>query len=955
MLKKNFIKLSTLVLFFSQLSWASKIGSKNISWGVLNTKHFSIIYNKNQQDLGLYYSRISEQAYSNLKTVFKSLPEKISLVINDSTDTSNGNATVFPYPLINVYSVQIGQQETLSESGEWARELVTHELTHIAQMYPYSGSGYQITRDIFGSIISPNLLTPNWWKEGMAVELETQFSHRGRTRSKMQDAQVRAYVQNGTFKNYDLAQANENLITWPYGNRPYFFGSLIMNEISTTSGLQGIGKLVENQSYELPYFINDPVLDVTHLEYADLYNKMLVRYQQNAETQIKTLQQVPTSEVKYINDKLIQSRSIKYQSQNQLIGQISTNDFKTQFEFYSFNKQDNMWTPLDLKKLPSGSIGNFSFHPTEKKIIYSKSHSLSSTENYSDLYTYDLQSEKSTPLTKGKRARDPVYSPDGKTALFAQTNNGQTQLSIIDIATQKIQSIVLFGFENRLTSYTYLSENEFLYTVRNAKGEQFLFSKKINTAPLLVKNAPTDINYLNYKKPYLYFNSGVSGVTNVYQATVQNDQLTMMKPVSHFLTGALSFDINSNPAEVFATLITDHGLATTVSPFTKLETLPQIENKTIQNYSGPKDQLFDSSVKKDDYSSFSYLIPKYWIPFISTNNTNDGVLFQAMTSSSDPLLNHAYMVQANYDTAARKLGYAFNYRNSQLFWDWSIEASEHQQLLTIDNYVKKNNLIFSVYPDVFFISEDLNLSFGATLFKTEDDQTKFQTEHLGSFIQGIYSTTDQKSYQYYPMSGITLGAKISYFKDLKNQVNPKYGSYSQGLFSLAAYESSFLPKNHNLVFKLSGLYTPEDVALRFGASSLSLPGESGLSNPYNIRGYQAAQFLGSQLFTTSLEYRFPVVDITSGGATLPFYTKYLTGAIVADALTAKGYGYNLNEAYEAIDLKEQIFSAGVEARLSTTIGYLLPVNFIAGVYAPFSKKWAKDPVVLGLNIQASIF
>ena len=199
---KSFILF--LILFFSlSLPFsveASLIAPAHIEWVQTNTKHFNIVHDRNQQDLGLYYAQIAELAYSNLSAIFTTLPEKITVVISDNTDMSNGNATVFPYPLINVYPVLVGQQDSLSEAGEWGKELLTHELTHVAQLYPYSSTGYVILRNIFGSIISPNLLMPSWWKEGMAVEIETQLSNQGRSRSYLQDAQVRSYIKKNRLK-----------------------------------------------------------------------------------------------------------------------------------------------------------------------------------------------------------------------------------------------------------------------------------------------------------------------------------------------------------------------------------------------------------------------------------------------------------------------------------------------------------------------------------------------------------------------------------------------------------------------------------------------------------------------------------------------------------------------------------------------------------------------------------
>ncbi len=958
-MKKN-INLYAAIFFvvnllLSQLIYAAQIGNKDIEWVTLQTKHFDVIYNKQQQDLGLYYAQIAEKAYSNLSTVFKMLPDKISLVINDSTDSSNGSATVFPYPIINVYPVQIGQQETLSESGEWAHELVTHELTHIAQLYPYSGWPYKIGRSLFGSIISPNLLTPLWWKEGMAVELETQFSNRGRTRSKMQDAQFRSYVLSQKLPQYDAAQANEVLNTWPYGNRPYFFGSLVMNQISKEKGLQSFGQIVEHQSRRIPYAINTPVEELTGFNYIELYEKAFQRYKVNADQQIKNLKSKTPSEIYKIDPTALHARSIQFHPQFNIIGQISTRYLTTEINFYSETSDLNKWKLLELKNTPKGSISRFSFHPLEKKIAFSKTHAINSRENFSDLYIYDLETFKTTDVTEGLRARDPVFSKSGKTLLFTRLNNGKTNLQEIDLQTKKIKPLVNFTKTERLNFYSYKSETEVIYTSRNAQGEQKLFLYNMtDNKSTQIKSEFTDISFIKYVDSDFYFTSAKNGVLNIYQAQLNQDSLTQVKPISHLLTGSLSFDIDQKNKRLFSTLITEDGPHTFISNFKNIDSLPEINNEVVSHYKEVS-TTHTQEIKAEyaDYSSWTYLYPHYWIPFFGTNRTGDGTVVQAQTSATDPIGNHAYALQGQYDTQIKKFEYLFSYQNSQLPWNWSINTFENQQLITVDTYIKKNNYGITIYPDIFALNENLLLAIGSNLLSTQDDLKSIDTNHWTGFFQTLYSSVEQKVNHYYPMSGSSIGLKYQYFSDLKKQADPRYSNFSQASLSFSTYQNLFFPEDHVLALKINGLYTFEDIAQRFGTSNLGLSGAT--IDPFLIRGYLAGQFLGTQLITTNLEYHFPIYDILYGPGVAPFYLKYLTGAFVIDGLATKGFGYNKNELYEPLKLDQLIYTAGLELHLNTTLGYVLPFNVILGAYVPTDKKWSKNSILTGLSFQMGGF
>jgi hypothetical protein len=953
---KSFIYFfSAFILFITPFSVeASLIAPSHIEWTQTDTKHFHIVHDKKQQDLGLYYAHVAELAYYNLSTVFKTLPEKITIVISDNTDISNGNATVFPYPLINVYPVLVGQQDNLSESGEWGKELLTHELTHVAQLYPYSSTGYKILRHIFGSIISPNLLMPNWWKEGMAVEIETQMSNQGRTRSYMQDAQVRSYVTKNKLTDFDLAQLNESLVTWPYGNRQYFFGSMFMSQIATEKKPGILGDLVSEQSYVLPYVVNSPVEDLLKKDYSILYAQTLESYQSNSQKQIGSLKTVPLSQTTPINSKLLMSKSVQLHSSGNLLALVATTDMKTELQIYRKIPHTNHFEQVELNHKPKGNLSLFSFHPTEAKIIFSKTHQINLQQSFSDLYTYDIVNDKIDDLTKNERARDPVFSPDGKFALFIHTANGLTELKEYEFANKKIRSLIKTDRKSRINSYTYKNSNEILYTTRNQVGEQQLWQFNLVLLKSQAITAPKQVRFLKYKNEKLYFTSTENEVQNIYTAKIVDNNVTDMKPLTHLMTGALSFDVDDSTQQVFSTVIGDNGPYVASMPFIPEKTvLPKIQNEILNRYQNYSDPAYSMTTTQSDYSVLPYIYPHYWIPFISTNLTGNGALFQALTSAADPLGMHAYAAQLNYDTYSEKVGFMATYMNTQWTWAWNLSALQTQQLFGVNSYVRKNAYSLAILPDTFNLNQDIRFSFGAVVNQTEDQAAT--TNHAGAFFQATFNNIEQKPNHYFPMTGFSLLAKYQHLADQNGQTNSRFGDYSQAIGSLTSYNHLWLPRDHTIMLKLDTLYTFEDVANRFGTSNLSLPADAELQPLFMIRGYQAGQFLGTQMTTMNLEYRFPIVDLLSGSGTTPFYIKYITGGIVADALAVKGFGYDTSELFQRMTLSDQVFSAGVEARMSTTVGYILPVNFIFGIYSPMSRRYAQDSVVTGLSIQLSGF
>ena len=943
------ITLFILLLLIQTQSFATRIGFSDEKWISTKTSHFQIIHSAQHQDLGLYYAKIAETAYSELSKIFPTAPDLVTIILNDSTDISNGYATVIPYPHIMIYPVQIGSEQTLTEAGEWARELVTHELTHIFQMYPYNGV-YKYLRPVFGSLVSPNLLTPTWWKEGMAVEMETQFSPSGRTRSDYQSATLRALVNDDVLLKTSIAEANEVLNTWPYGNRPYFWGSLIMSEMARDNKAQSLGELTEKQSYRAPYWIEQPSQDVYGLSYDAQFKKTLERIQEKTQKNIQILSQKTFNELTPLDETLLQSRAPRFNYDQSIIATIAITHKGPRVLFYELNKETQKYELSKTIKPLSGDISQISFFPKENKLIFAKVKAINSKQNFSDLYLYDLAKDKPEQLTFGARAREPFVSADGEKIYFIQTESGKTHLQAFHLKDKKIETLKKFSVQERLTQVVEYTPQKLIYILRQDTGENYLNIFDINSgSTTLINQRHKQIQFLHFDNSRLYFTSTQSGVANIYSAEIDKNQLKNEQNESHFLTGSLSFDVKNN--KILTTQHSSEGLKVYLSK--PLHTQPPaIQNNLTDHYRfTPPAATNKVSEAPSDYAATDYLWPRYWFPFVSTSSTQKGAYIQASTSGFDPLNIHNYSVTLGYDTYLNDLSYSAQYLNSVWETEYLINAVRSYQIFGTSNYrIQKDTYSLSITPDTFFIDEDFKFSFGPVANLSDDDIKK--TQHIGLFAQASYAGFEQKVYQFHPQSG--WGGLLRY-QNLKAQIDNglSLGDYSQILSHLSFYESRFLPTDHALYFKIDGLYTFENVSTtRFGVSSTAFPMSSDTLVPqFHLRGYQEAQFFGSQMVTSTLEYRFPLKNIHRGSGTDPFFLKTLTGAVFIDGLAVKGFGENEFETLIAQTLENQFYSAGVEARLNTTLGYFLPLRFVLGYYVPFSPAYAKTgQIALSLQI-----
>lgn len=936
-----------LLVSFSESIFAQRIGDSREKWQMLTTPHFEIFYSAEQQDLGLYYSRIAEQSYAEIMTVFSVAPtEKIVVILNDATDSPNGFTTLIPYPYIMIYPVQTGRDDVLSESGEWAKELFIHELAHVMQLYP-AESYYKWAKPLFGTIIAPNMLLPLWWKEGMAVEIESRFSHQGRTRSYFQDAGIRALVLENKLFQYTLAEANESLPTWPYGSRPYLFGSMLMGDIGLKDQGKAINDLTLGHAARLPYWVEEPHERIFGYNYESHYLLTLDNYQRQAEEQLKTLKTVTPSQVTRIDPKLISARHPRFNSNGETLGLIATTKRSKKIAFYSFNKGESKWEQKKFKKLPDGDISTFEFHPTQDKVVFAKIDLVDSKRNFSDLYIFDLNEDKQTQLTKAGRAKSPIWNQNGNTIYFISTFNGKTQLKALNVATESIEQLAEFGFNERLHEIAFFTENELFIGLKNAKGQ--IDTKLFNITNRKIsdfKVSAPEVEHLKNRFGRIYFTSVKNGVSNIYQYKNQNEEI----PVSHLLTGALDFDVNSDNYAI-ATVHTADGFTVQGFELNQFKPLPQISNKFRSRYKYIEKPIEDFEYTTEEAQSLKYLYPHYWIPFISTSSANNSVFFQAVTGSQDPLLIHRYNLSVDYDSYIDRVGYNFDYINSAFSWPFTLSALRNfKPIGNTDIFIDRSLGALGFIPDTFKLSSKLSMNAGLQF--SEIEQSDVRTQHAGPYVQVAYKDISQTVFDIYPASGWGLFLQYENQKSTQADAPSNLGDYDKLTGALLGYNSRWLPDDHSIYGKLSFLHTFQKVSTRFGTSNGVFPTLADSNMPdFVLRGYGVGQFYGSRMVSFNSEYRFPLRSLNSGSGTYLYYLKRLNGAFVVDGLTVSGGAFDKNDILKPQNMSQSFWSVGAEARLETTLGYLLPVNFIFGYYQPLSPQYAYDNGQYGLSIQ----
>lgn len=992
--KLIFPVLAQIPFFFLTLATKAQVDPA-IEWKVLHLPHFELIYDAKHQDLANIYADRLEDNLFFLNQYFEFVPEKTTVVLNDNTDLTNGYATPVPYRTIVSFPVLPGPMDTVGDFGDWARELTMHEYTHMLSFEPRRGlvKGLYYT---FGSFITPNLLLPRWWLEGIAVDMETRNSDKGRLRSVFQDASIRAYVTEKSLPQLQLAEINETSIhTWPQGGRPYLFGSLMWSEMIARYGKDVIRKLHWSYGGRFPFLIGGPLYENTGVSYGELLNQVKDSLDKKVLAQITTLQKIPFTQgasitiknavenfspaispdglkMAFLSKDDTTKRSVKILIRpslsvpfdgSQVQGEVSQNISESMEELNPApKKMENLSGIRSFRGIeenadeghpqdgpPGGTIHRLSWFPDSKGFIFDKLDEVNRFHEVSDLWMYDLTNKKAIQLTFAERAREASIAPDGSMATFVKLDAGTTYLGVYHFATKKTEVVFRPSHPQVRISYpVYLNHHEILFSERiNGKENFKVYDLQTLTSREVLSDFPNPL-FATMSAQGLIFSSSKNGTTNTYLASTN---LKTAKPLTHTGTMVAVSALDSHRREIYASELSTQGFQIRRYDQAQMNALPAklpiISPLLEDRY--PVVTRTVAPIEKpapDEYSIWPYILPHYWFPnfYFSKDNSLIGL----STSGADPLSKHSYSLAASYETAPKETNLNFIYANNQTSaiilakaFDYSTNVINTPTHFRIQQYGLDS--LWQITP----ISTDLYAGLGWTWLSRRYDTRR--TEAQGPTLLMNYSDYTMSGAQISPErgQGVTLAA-TSFLKSnaLENE------SYKLYQYSAQKYFSKWLPRHHAVMLRLQGQYIDEEVNAANSAFTVPYAVFQNAPSPFYImRGYLNGQFLGKTLTNYTFEYRLPVSYPYLGGGTAPFFVKKLHAALIADGVNVDGYSYNKDlDVYEPVNRQKSFWGAGIELKADITLGYHFPMTVFAGHYWPLDTRYHEgQQFALGLQ------
>ncbi len=945
-------------------------------WKTIESEHFRVTFPAELLDAARKTTNYYEEAHGFLSKALKWQPRsKVQIVVINNGDQANGLTSALGRLGMVIYVTPPEPFYSTNYYDDWLRLLVIHEYTHFLNM-DATQNVYSFLRYIFGDLFLPNTLWPTWMLEGLAVYMETRYTHLGRGRSPLYEMILRAAVDENRLATSDhvtLDRLNGDYPFHPSGEIPYLFGYQLMNRVAQepvkdeltadldqplANGEDALGTMSWRSAGRFPFFINGNLENITGKDWYTYWDEWVAETRARVQKQLARITSNPVTSYEKIEQEGLEA-----------LGTAASAD--GQWLAYTMSSPDRR-TGLYLRNLGTGEVrrlsdkisgASMSFTPDSKWLLASSVHRVNLYYTWTDLAVYEVSSGNWRWLSDELRARDPDVSRDGTRVVFAISENSYTTLAVADLKRDdhgwptlgSVRKLPTTGPYDRASTPKLSIDGQKIYYAlhRNGRPAEELMAWDLDTdqTTTLISNGHMNRAPTVHPNGDLYFVSDLSGVDNLYRLDVNDlDRFQVKKtmkevsPVARSPHPELATNLKTglnfptfgpttgNDAPAYATVYSARGW--NVSRIQLLKTAVDATDVSIDPPPAPRADEKSSNhaasidYEARDYSAFPSLLPRQWtllaLPYLN------GAYIQTEAAGFDAVDRHNYLVALGYNTSIPKLDYAAIYSNRSFGPTLTLLASErttgiNTNDLDIIDYTREENYTLTLALPIRWTFSGLTPTFGVNAGRTTAYIPGFNPTNGDVLARSLYVPSADLALYYSnaETSSLAVGNERGRSTAVGTRV---YSTPSRQTWKAAFQGSEFLPLGHHVTLNpsvkgqwTSGFnsgYGPANAVVEGYIPQLFAIGGSGIFDGIKFRGYPERVFYSRSVAVGALDLRFPIFRIFRGIGTYPIFFDNLYGFVFTEATWFPS----------ATGAVRTLPSAGGGLRLSTELPFSIPVT-----------------------------
>jgi Tol biopolymer transport system component len=970
-----------------------------LEWFTLDTPHFMVHYHKGTERTAHELAHVAESVYKPITEMYNHEPDqRVSIVIRDHDDYSNGGAYFFDNK-IEIWAPSLDTD--LRGIHPWLWDVVSHEFTHIIQVqtamkfgrhvpgFYFQWLGYEAERrpdvlygypNVLVSYPIAGVILPSWLAEGIAqynnpsLKFDYWDTHR--------DMILRMYMLDGNPLSWEeMAVFGKTSL----GNESsYNAGFSIIDFIGKKYGVDKLQKISRNLAVPYRLTVDGAIQATLGISGEELYaqwkEEKSKHYKAIADSIRPNLHEGTLIEKEgFGNFFPVFSPDGKY------IAYVSNQgaDYFSVSNVYLYDRQSK--TAKVIAPLVHSTI---SFSPDGAYLYYAKiTRENPHWSGYSDLYRFEIATEKETRLTFGLRSLNPKLSSDGKQIVFAYGHDGTLNVGVADAAGKNIHQIT--HFENGEQVYTPAFSPDgkriaFGYSIGNDQSIGIVDTIGANLNFLSIKGDSRNPSFSTDGKSLVYA-SDQTHIFNIYEYSFADSS---SRQLTNVLGGAFYPAVDSAGNLVYSTY-TSSGfkIAYLADSIKANHSLPNIQQDSIHGTQSVSitsiRPLFQSHLDSSatELSNVKYLSKPYHSVFTSislipllridnynTHNSGIDVIKPGLYFTSSDVLDKLDLIggAAINRKLERDLFFVVDYSDRlPLLYQLGLEPTLSLEVYSISREtnspfeIDDNPTSHLINADVTYSMLEFDGSFRQKLF-TENTELKLgytwsrYDESIGFWEianyegQNISSQASRMTY----FKGNTFSLQLKHngiLPTLDRDINPT----GRSMLFRYSYETDDFNPSDSLKLDPSGavvsVYTPyrlhrielmwnEYLPLPFPKQTLtiSLHGGSILGPAVDdffdfyaggftgMRGYTFYSLGGNEMLTANATYRFPI-STQLNYRFLQFYFTKLFASVF----------YDVGNAWSGAlpDYSTWKHDVGFELRLESFSFYVYPTRiFFSGAY-----------------------
>ena len=520
-----------LILACAAAGSAGFLPPRRHGWRTIETAHFQFYFYDRTEPMARRLAPSAERVHDRLVAELRMEPSQIThVVICDTTDAANGAAVVMPRNTILLYATS-DYAGGFGRVGDTLLETFTHEYTHVLQM-GHVTSLPQAINVLVGDILFPNMFLPPWCIEGLAVAMESEFHRSGRLHSSTWRMLLRADFLESRILSWP--QVSNGVYRWPYTNSWYLYGSYFIRYLIDRFGQDKVMRLFHSTGGDLPYLSFSECFRATFGLQLD---------EAVAEWRNETARHFRLEAERIVAEGLVEGRPLAVFG-----GRSGQGDFGPDGRLFFMQRSYDTPARLRVAEPPYDKtevIGGLSAgRPAVSRDGRRLAFGLSSWHGdslFSELYVRDLNTGRTTMLSRGQRATDPTWSPDGGEIAFIGNSPPNFSLHRIRVTDGAVTPIHVAKGSDQAFSPSWSPRGDRIAFVRYRTGDGLRI--------WLIRPDGTDLTPLHDGPAlseeldpawsadgrYLYFAADPTGVFNIYAYDLEERTLWR---VTNVLTGA---------------------------------------------------------------------------------------------------------------------------------------------------------------------------------------------------------------------------------------------------------------------------------------------------------------------------------------------------------------------------------------------------------------------------------